>query len=104
MPSDRKCVKSKWVLKIKRNGTYCARLVACGYSQIPEVDFNNVPYSPVINDVIYQIVLVLSLIHEYKRVIIDVKTAFLYGELENDEEIYMECPEGMENKQEKYCA
>jgi len=98
MPRDRRCVKSKWVLKIKRNGTYCARLVACGYSQIPGVDFNDIPYSPVINDVTYQIVLVLSLIQGYTKVIVDVKTAFLHGELEDDEEIYIECPEGMENK------
>ena len=32
MPSDCRCVKSKWVFKIKRDVTFCARLVACGYS------------------------------------------------------------------------
>ena len=31
-PEGRTLVKSKWVFKIKRNGTYRARLVACGYS------------------------------------------------------------------------
>ena len=30
MPANRRCVKSKWVFKIKRNGVYRARLVACG--------------------------------------------------------------------------
>ena len=35
MPVGRRCVKCKWVFKIKRNGVFRARLVACGYSQIP---------------------------------------------------------------------
>jgi hypothetical protein len=81
MPSDRRCVKSKWVFKIKRNGVYRARLVACGYSQIPGVDFSKVPYSPVINNVTYWIMILLSLIYGYSNVIIDVETAFLHGEL-----------------------
>jgi hypothetical protein len=39
IPSGRKCVKCKWVFDIKRNGVFRARLVACGYSQTPGVDF-----------------------------------------------------------------
>jgi hypothetical protein len=35
MPPGRRCVKHKWVFDIKRDGTFKARLVACGYSQIP---------------------------------------------------------------------
>jgi hypothetical protein len=54
MDKGRRCVKCKWVLKIKRNGVYRARLVACGYSQVPGIDFNEVPYSPVINNVTYR--------------------------------------------------
>ncbi len=49
MPSNWRCVKSKWVFKIKRVGRFRARLVACGYSQIPGVDYTD-NYSPVIND------------------------------------------------------
>jgi hypothetical protein len=36
IPKERQCVKHKWVFEIKRNGVFRARLVACGYSQIPE--------------------------------------------------------------------
>ena len=36
---DRRLVGCRWVFKVKRNGTYCARLVAKGFSQIPGVDF-----------------------------------------------------------------
>jgi hypothetical protein len=31
----RNCIKTKWIFKIKLNGVYLARLVACGYSQVP---------------------------------------------------------------------
>jgi hypothetical protein len=48
MPSNQRCVKSKWVFKIKRNGVFGARLVACGYSQIAGEDFPE-SYSPVAN-------------------------------------------------------
>ena len=41
MPADRRCVKNKWVFKLKRNGVHCARLVACGYSQIPGINYTD---------------------------------------------------------------
>ncbi len=93
MPGGRRCVKCKWVFTIKRDGRYRARLVACGYSQIPGVDFTE-HYSPVIHDVTYRILLVLQIIYGLESRIMDVETAFLHGDLE--EEIYMDCPQGME--------
>jgi Reverse transcriptase (RNA-dependent DNA polymerase) len=60
MPNGRNCIKSKWYFKIKRNGVYRARLVACGYSQVPGVDFQE-SFAPVINDVTFQILLVMML-------------------------------------------
>jgi Reverse transcriptase (RNA-dependent DNA polymerase) len=52
IPSDRKPIKNKWVFDIKRNGIFRARLVACGYSQIPGIDFQEF-YSPVVNDAVF---------------------------------------------------
>ena len=75
-------------------------MVACGYSQIPGVDFNEIPYSPVISDVTYRIMLVLSVLKGWTNVLIDVVTAFLHGELGADEEVYMECPPGLEEVQD----
>ena len=38
IPNDRRLIGKKWVFKIKRDGTYRARLVALVYSQIPGVN------------------------------------------------------------------
>jgi hypothetical protein len=87
-----------WVFKIKRNGIFRARLVACGYSQVPGVDFQE-SFAPVINDVIFRILLIMMLTWNLKGKIVDIKTAFLQGNLK--ETIYMEIPKGMEaNKNE----
>jgi hypothetical protein len=39
LPNGRTYIKNKWVFKIKRNQIFRARLVACGYSQVPGMDF-----------------------------------------------------------------
>ena len=39
IPENRRLIGNKWVFKIKRDGTYRARLVALGYSQIPGIDY-----------------------------------------------------------------
>lgn len=94
IPPNRRCVKHKWVFDIKRNGTFRARLVACGYTQIPGVDFTEA-YSPVINDVAFRIMIIIQMVWKLSAKIIDVETAFLNGELE--EQIYMDCPDGLEH-------
>ena len=81
------------MFKIKKNGIYRARLVGLGYSQVPGVDFSE-NFSPVINDVTFRTLLALMLARGWKGKLIDVETAFLYGDLE--EEVYMKCPEGLE--------
>ena len=95
IPSGRRLVKNKWVFEVKRSGLFRARLVACGYSQIPGVDFTE-SYAPVINDVTWRILLVIKMLWKLKARLIDIETAFLYGDL--DEEIYMESPEGLEHE------
>lgn len=90
IPNGQHCVKSKWVFDIKRSGAFKTRLVACGYSQIPGVDFTE-NYAPVINDVCLRILIVITMVMKLDSRIIFVETAFLFGDL--DEEVYMTCKE-----------
>ena len=93
VPSDRRLIGSKWVFKVKGNGVYRARLCALGYSQIPGIDHQD-NFAPVVTDVTFRVVLLMMLVNRWKAEIVDVETAFLYGELE--EEIYMKVPVGLE--------
>ena len=101
VPKGRRCIKCRWVFDLKRNGIFRPRLVACGYSQVPGVDFTE-SYAPVINDVTWRILIVTKLLWKLSAKIVDVETAFLHGDLE--EEIYMECPEGMGLNKEEDCV
>ena len=94
MPSNFRCMKNKWALKIKHNSVYWAHLVVCRYCQAPVVNFLD-DYSPVVNDVTLCVLLLMVLHFGYLAKIDSLETAFLYGDLE--EEIYMECPQGMSN-------
>jgi hypothetical protein len=92
IPQDRRTIKCKWIFKIKRNGVFRARLVACGYSQIPGVNFNE-SFAPVVNDASFRIILCAKLLWDLQASIVGVETAFLHENLQ--EEIYMNIPKGM---------
>ena len=95
MEPGRRCVKHKWVFDIKRSGIFRARLVACGYSQIPGVDYEQI-FAAVANDVSFRLLVIAILVFGYSYLIFDVETAFLMGDLK--ERIYMDCPKGMDHK------
>jgi hypothetical protein len=100
MQPGKRCVKHKWINEIKRNGIFRSRLVACGYSQVPGIDFTNV-YSPVVNDVTFRIMMVAEMVYKYKSKLIDIETAFLHGQLEDDEIVFMDCPHGMDHENDE---
>ena len=93
IPSNRRLIGNKWVFKIKRDGTYRARLVALGYSQIPGVDYTD-NFAPATHDVTFRIALARMMVEKLDSLVMDVETAFLYGDIE--EEIFMKSPFGME--------
>lgn len=93
IPQNRRLIKSKWVLEIKRNGVFRARLVACGYSQVAGVDFEEI-YNPVANDVTFRMLIILKMIWGLDVKLFDVGTAFLNSTLSH--EVYMQVPEGVE--------
>ncbi|KAG8472744.1 hypothetical protein CXB51_034629 [Gossypium anomalum] len=97
LPKGKKTVRCKWVFK-KKEGTpgveepkYKARLLAKGYSQVLGVDFTDV-FSPVVKHSSIRALLGIVAMHDLELEQLDVKTAFLHGELEED--IYMQQPEG----------
>ena len=75
MPTGTRCVKNKWVFKVKRNGIFCARLVACGYSQIPGMDFQE-HFAPIVNDTSYRIMIAVMMMMGLKAKIVNIEMAF----------------------------
>jgi Reverse transcriptase (RNA-dependent DNA polymerase) len=65
--------------------------VACGYSQVPEVGFQE-RFVPVINDETFRILLLMMLTCNLKAKVVNI--AFLHGDLK--ETMYMEIPKGTE--------
>ena len=98
IPQNRRLIGNKWVFNKKRNGVYRARLVALGYAQVPGVDHKD-NFAPVVSEIAFRTLLMMGLMYNWNFEIVDIETAFLYGEL--DEEIYMKMPEGLSMYQEK---
>lgn len=94
-PTSGTVVKCKWVLKKKcdsENGVrYRARLVAKGYSKKSGVDYDET-FSPVVRHSTLRLLCALSVQLNLDVTHLDVKTAFLNGDL--NETIYMEKPDG----------
>ena len=63
-----------------------------GYSQIAGVDYTD-NFAPVAHDVTFRIALARMMVEMLDSLVMDVETAFLYGEI--DEEIFMKSPVGM---------
>lgn len=95
-PKDRKLIDSKWVFKIKRlaNGDidkFKARVVAKGFSQIQGRDYDET-FAPVVRFDSLRLLMALAAKNRYVPRQLDIKAAFLYGDL--DAQIYMRLPEG----------
>uniref|UniRef100_A0A0W0FZG2 Reverse transcriptase Ty1/copia-type domain-containing protein n=1 Tax=Moniliophthora roreri TaxID=221103 RepID=A0A0W0FZG2_MONRR len=91
LPQGQKAIKSRWVFDVKTDGHYKARFVAKGFSQVEGIDYDEL-FSPVVRFETVRVLLALAALEDWDIQAIDVKTAFLYGEL--DKEIYMEQPQG----------
>ncbi|KAH9671138.1 hypothetical protein KPL70_017236 [Citrus sinensis] len=96
LPHGRKVIGNKLVYKIKRDGNdqverYRARLVVKGYAQKEGTDFNEI-FSLVVRLTTVRVVLAMCATFDLHLEQLDLKTTFLYGELE--EEIYMLQPKG----------
>eukprot|EP01018_Ginkgo_biloba_P037661 Gb_24335 [translate_table: standard] len=74
---------------------YKTCLVAKGYSQVEGIDFNEI-FSPIVKITSIRFILAVATAFDLKIEQMDVKTAFLHGDLEG--KIYMSHPEGFEVK------
>jgi len=91
LPPGHKAIKNFWVFDLKSDGWKKACLVAKGFSQIEGLDFDEI-FSPVVWFESVHTILALAALEKWKIEGLDVKSAFLYGTL--DEELYMEQPQG----------
>jgi hypothetical protein len=81
----------KWVFIRKQNENnevvrYKARLVAQGFTQRPDIDFNET-YSPVMSGITFRYLISLAIQNRLSMQLMDVVTAYLYRSLDSD--IYM---------------
>ena len=96
LPVGVKPIGLKWVFKIKRNADgsiskYKARLVAKGYVQKHGIDFDEV-FAPVARVETIRLIIALAASNGWEVHHLDVKTAFLHGELKED--VFVVQPEG----------
>ena len=96
LPAGRRAVGCKWVLKLKRKADgsidrFKARLVAKGFLQKEGLDYTET-FAPVARMPSLRALLAIAAAQDLEVHQMDVRTAFLNGELEED--IYMEQPQG----------
>jgi Reverse transcriptase (RNA-dependent DNA polymerase) len=99
-PEGKNVVGSKWVFRLKRKADgaidkYKARLVARGFTQIYGIDYFNT-FSPVAKLASIRTILAIAACYDWDIDTFDFNSAYLNGELGEEEEIYMQEPPGFE--------
>lgn len=99
LPPNRKPISARWVctMKEKADGTLKekARLVVRGFTQVEGVDYTEI-FAPVVRMESLRLIIAIATVFDLELAQADVKTAFLYGTLE--EEVYMTQPPGFETE------
>jgi hypothetical protein len=91
---EKNVVGCKWVFRLKRRADrsidkYKARLVMRGFTQIYGIDYYDT-YTPVMHLASFHLILAIAACNSWEVEAIDFNSAYLNGELDADEEIYMQ--------------
>lgn len=95
-PKSVKVIGCKWVFRVKDEPTglrYKSRLCAKGYAQTKGMDYDET-FSPTVRYDSIRVLLSIAAEQNLEIMQFDIKTAFLYGEL--NEQIFMTPPEGLQ--------
>lgn len=102
-PAGKRILRGKWVYRVKnevnKNGEgflrHKARWCFMGNRQVEGVDYTET-FAPVAKFTTIRVILAMAVAQDWELHQMDVKTAFLYGDLK--EEVYMEQPDGFKDK------
>ena len=105
LPPGKNVIDNRWVFRTKRNADgslnkYKSRLVARGFTQRKGTDYNET-FAPVARYDSIRCLLANVAHRDLEMTQFDVKTAFLYGELE--EELYMKQPDQFDDGSGRVC-
>ena len=97
-------LSGKWVYKLKRGPhgeiiRYKARWVVRGFEQQEGIDYHET-FASVVKPMSYKAIFAIAAANDLEIEQMDVKTAFLYGDI--DEEIYVQQPIGLEDPNAKH--
>jgi len=93
--NHKKLVSTRWVFSVKYSANVAipkARLVARGFQDLNQYSKEEV-FSPVINHTVIRWIVLIANTFNLQLIALDVKTAFLYGDLES--EVFISIPEGL---------
>ena len=105
LPNGKNVMGCKWIYNIKTHfdrsiDRYKAHLVAKGFTQEYEIDYEET-FAPVAHFTSVKSLIVVAAIQRWEFFQMDVKNAFLNGEL--TEEVYMHRPPGYRNPPDQVC-